>query len=718
MPWRRADAGATVSAGLARPVVRGAGGRAPVRRAPPSIPSADWTYSEFLIERERLGELADAARRRHPRARGAADRRLAPAGGDRARRDHHPARARLAALGRAPVEGLLPRAGDRGEGAQPRAPAAPARAAAPRRLRRRAARAGRRRACSATTTVGRVTASALHYELGPIALAVVKRSADPAAELTRRDRRRRRARRGAGGHRADRRRRRGRRAAPPAPRRSPPLMAEPDGQRRGARSSGGSSAASGDSSTCGWRAGGSGTRCRRSCRSSRRSRPPTRSRTGGSGTRCRSSRSRSPSTRSASRATRGRSGSRRRCSASCSASPSAMRSRCWSARGCGSCSSCSPSSSSSAARSRRTPAFAVAAAVPSALVVHAAGARGRAVHLQLSTPSSAASSPCSSTALIPRDPRRIVARETRARCSRCSTRRSGRSSTRCGDADEAAGELALSRLRRTQPMIDAWSTSLDTAISIARISPWVRRFLPELRRNARVQTAADLTSRHLRTIARRVEFLVRDGVKRPALAGLVAELATGIRLLGQELDDPQLAGAARSLLTDLARRLDPAVVIPDAGMTDAALLLLFRPLLVDLLVGTGLRRRRRAGPAAPRLIRASCQTAALRHQNAVETGTRVSGGDGGAGEGELAEAPAGSAVAHRPAGGAQPLDGWRSSAGWARRPRARRASPTGGRGRAAGRGCARRERCGGSAPSAVARRRSTAARARRAGARS
>ena len=33
-------------------------------------------------------------------------------------------------------------------------------------------------------TVGRVTAAALHHELGPIALAVLKRSADPAAELT------------------------------------------------------------------------------------------------------------------------------------------------------------------------------------------------------------------------------------------------------------------------------------------------------------------------------------------------------------------------------------------------------------------------------------------------------------------------------------------------------------------------------------------------------
>ena len=34
------------------------------------------------------------------------------------------------------------------------------------------------------TVVGRVTAAALHHELGPIALAVVKRSTDPAATLT------------------------------------------------------------------------------------------------------------------------------------------------------------------------------------------------------------------------------------------------------------------------------------------------------------------------------------------------------------------------------------------------------------------------------------------------------------------------------------------------------------------------------------------------------
>ena len=231
------------------------------------------------------------------------------------------------------------------------------------------------------------------------------------------------------------------------------------------------------------------------------------------------------------------------------------------------------------------PGFAVAAAVPSALVVMLPPPQGGPFTYTLDALVGGIVA-LVATALIPRDPRRIVARETRAVFS-VFDEALGSVADALRDADEAAGELALSRLRRTQPMIDAWSTSLDTAISIARISPWVRRFLPELRRDARVQVAADLTSRHLRTIARRVEFLVRDGVKRPALAGLVGELATGIRLLGQELDDPQLAGAARSLLSDLARRLDPKVVVPDAGVTDAALLLLFRPLLVDLLVGTG-----------------------------------------------------------------------------------------------------------------------------------
>jgi hypothetical protein len=156
------------------------------------------------------------------------------------------------------------------------------------------------------------------------------------------------------------------------------------------------------------------------------------------------------------------------------------------------------------------------------------------------------------------------------------------------DADPAAAALALERLRRTQSLVDAWRASLDTAVAVARVSPWLRSRLADYRRNVRVLDAADLATRHLRTFSRRVDFLVRDGVPRPAIAGLVETTGAGIRMLGEELDDPQVAGAARSLLADLARRLDPVVVVPDAGIADASVVLLLRPLVVDLLVGTGM----------------------------------------------------------------------------------------------------------------------------------
>jgi hypothetical protein len=42
------------------------------------------------------------------------------------------------------------------------------------------------------------------------------------------------------------------------------------------------------------------------------------------------------------------------------------------------------------------------------------------------------------------------------------------------------------------------------------------------------------------------------------------------------------------LLTDLARRLNPVTLTPEAGLADASALLLLRPLVVDLLVGTGM----------------------------------------------------------------------------------------------------------------------------------
>lgn len=230
------------------------------------------------------------------------------------------------------------------------------------------------------------------------------------------------------------------------------------------------------------------------------------------------------------------------------------------------------------------PAFAVAAAVPSALVTvlpPTPDPFGRTVDALI-----AGGVALLATALIPRDPGRTARRDRRAVFS-LFDEGLGSVVAALDDADPAAGELGLTRLRRTEALLQDWATSLETAIAVARISPFLRRHLPALRREAAVRASAELASRHLRTIARRVEFLVRDGVPRPGIAGVLRDLAGSLRVMEAEQEDPMTVGGARSLLEDIARRLDPAVIEPGAPVVDAAVILLIRPLVVDLLIGVG-----------------------------------------------------------------------------------------------------------------------------------
>jgi folate-binding protein YgfZ len=149
----------------------------------PAHPANDWHYSETLIERSRLGELLalpaagtlalEALRIAawRPRAATEVDATTIPheldwlrsavhltkgcyRGQETVAKVHnlgHPPR-RLVMLHLDGSDGVLPEAGDA--------------------------------VSSGDTAVGRVTAAALHHELGPIALAVIKRSTDPAATLT------------------------------------------------------------------------------------------------------------------------------------------------------------------------------------------------------------------------------------------------------------------------------------------------------------------------------------------------------------------------------------------------------------------------------------------------------------------------------------------------------------------------------------------------------
>jgi len=190
------------------------------------------------------------------------------------------------------------------------------------------------------------------------------------------------------------------------------------------------------------------------------------------------------------------------------------------------------------------------------------------------------------TALIPRDPRGIARRDARRLTSALSESMDALL-TGLRQGDEPAASLAVERLRRTQVLLDDWTSSLDSATSIARISPFLRRHLPDLRSQQRLLRGMDLSARHLRVIARRVSFLVHDRVARPEMADLFAPIAASITLLGESVEHPERRENAAALLEDLVAKLNPATALPNAPVTESVIVLLIRPLVVDLLEASG-----------------------------------------------------------------------------------------------------------------------------------
>ncbi|MDH6180070.1 uncharacterized membrane protein YgaE (UPF0421/DUF939 family) [Microbacteriaceae bacterium SG_E_30_P1] len=232
------------------------------------------------------------------------------------------------------------------------------------------------------------------------------------------------------------------------------------------------------------------------------------------------------------------------------------------------------------------PAFAIAAAVQGMIVVllpdPAGGVFTRSIDGVI-----AGLVALAATALIPRDPRKEAKRDARLLFSVFHEGLGGLTDS-LRAADHTAAELALDRLRRTQVLVDNWATSLDNAQSIASISPWLRRHRAELQTQHRILAGADLTARHLRVVARRIAVLVSDGVERPELADVIAELAHGVDLLGEQIQDPSVVGASRTIFEDLARRLDPAHIVPDGALRESVIVVLLRPFVVDLLVASGM----------------------------------------------------------------------------------------------------------------------------------
>jgi len=130
--------------------------------------------------------------------------------------------------------------------------------------------------------------------------------------------------------------------------------------------------------------------------------------------------------------------------------------------------------------------------------------------------------------------------------------------------------------------------SLDSAVAISRISPFLNKYRDELKGQVRLMRGMDLATRNLRVIVRRVDFLLKDGKARPYLSELCDQLADAVILMREGLSDKEALESAQQQLLEIIRQLDPKRFGIADQVREASVLLLLRPMLVDLLCASGM----------------------------------------------------------------------------------------------------------------------------------
>jgi len=191
------------------------------------------------------------------------------------------------------------------------------------------------------------------------------------------------------------------------------------------------------------------------------------------------------------------------------------------------------------------------------------------------------------TALIPRDPRGLARTDANKLFdffieSLDSLRLALR------DVNIQVADAALKKVRRSQPLIDNWKMSLDSAVAISRISPFLNKYRDELKGQVRLMRGMDLATRNLRVVIRRVDFLLKDGISRAYLADLCDQLHSAVSLMREGLSEPEALENAQLELVEIIRQLDPKRFGIADQIREASVLLLLRPLVVDLLCATGM----------------------------------------------------------------------------------------------------------------------------------
>ncbi|WP_345472158.1 FUSC family protein [Glutamicibacter ectropisis] len=177
------------------------------------------------------------------------------------------------------------------------------------------------------------------------------------------------------------------------------------------------------------------------------------------------------------------------------------------------------------------------------------------------------------------------------------------------DDDRRSAFHALIKARATQKHLDKLPGAFSASKEIAMISPVGRRHRHELNRLSQRYNHYDWTARNLRVFARRLASVLTNSALTPegaeALAPLLREVSEAANSLAHSVREPSLAGqlkyekAAVVQLESAAAQLDPQALGVE-GLQGEGLVLLLRPMIVDLLEAAG-RDHEDAVAALPKL---------------------------------------------------------------------------------------------------------------------
>ncbi len=200
------------------------------------------------------------------------------------------------------------------------------------------------------------------------------------------------------------------------------------------------------------------------------------------------------------------------------------------------------------------------------------------------------------TMLLPRDPRREPKTDVRGLLAELSNVLR-ESAVALRDSDSTAAWHALVRARATHTRLDTLMTSMRSAEEVARISPAYRRHRDELGSLRRAVGFIDLAVRNSRVFSRRLTSVINHAALSDeaieSLVQVLEDVADSVDVLSRALSGRDSAERnlnlrqARIELAAVAIQLHPET-LQIKRLEGEGLVLLLRPLVVDLLEATGL----------------------------------------------------------------------------------------------------------------------------------